>query len=91
LTSARDREALLLAAGQLGRIGPGDSAQAHRVDKPRHARSCLRPARPEARREADVLLARQLRHEMKGLKDEADMTSAQSPRSARSPAAARAA
>jgi hypothetical protein len=74
--SARDRDALLLAARQLGRLVVAPLAQPHALEQ---RVDVLRP-RLRARnreRQRDVLLSRQRRQQVERLEDEADLAAAQ--------------
>ena len=74
---ARDRQALLLAAGELVRQAPGHRREAEALDERAAAarRAGRRPRQP--RGQQDVLLARELRHEVEELEHEADAPATQ--------------
>src|ERR1700733_3089586 len=70
---AGDRDALLLAAGQLGREVPGPVGEPDRGERLGRARLARRVADPERyQRRLDVLLRRQRRYQVERLEDEPD-------------------
>jgi hypothetical protein len=73
---ARHRDALLLAAGQLGRAVGAAVRERDRLEQPLDAPVAVAAA-GERERQPDVLLRRQDRHEVEGLEDEADLVAAQ--------------
>jgi hypothetical protein len=71
-----DRDALLLAAGELGRAMAQPVGQAGPLDDLRHPRA-VEPALAEPHRQLDVLADRQRRHQIERLEHEPDALAAQ--------------
>jgi hypothetical protein len=69
---SRDRHALLLAAGQLGRPMAGPGAEANELEQLLRASPSVASPRPVAERQEDVLDRGQRRDEVELLEDEAD-------------------
>ncbi len=72
---ARDRRALLLAAGELARKVPRALAQSDTLEKFPHAPVILTTS--ERERQTDVLLDAEIRHQVKGLEHHADRFASQ--------------
>ena len=74
---ARDRHALLLAAGELVRIVVHAVGEAHHVERGQHMRVALAAREPcQQQRQLDVLERGQHRHQVVELEDEADVRGA---------------
>ncbi len=72
---SRQSDALLLAAGELGGEVTRAVAQSDTREEARHA--CVVAPTAERERQSDVLLRREIRHEVEGLEDDADALATQ--------------